>query len=72
MVKHNPTLNYDTTLAQWRQSIKAIKTKYVEQHGYGAATDDRWSAAIEFIQRALKLEAKLAPRDVYVPAAATR
>jgi NitT/TauT family transport system substrate-binding protein len=72
MLKHNPTLNYDTTLSQWRQSIKAIKTKYVDQQGYGAATDDRWAAAIEFIQRALKLESKLAPRDVYVPAVTTR
>ncbi|UCF95011.1 MAG: ABC transporter substrate-binding protein, partial [Desulfobacterales bacterium] len=41
MVKYNPTLDYETTFAQWSQSIKALNTAYVQQHGYGIATEDR-------------------------------
>ena len=67
MVKHNPTLNYDTTLAQWRQSIKAIDTPYVKKHGYGVATPERVQSTLDFIQRSLKLDTKLTPKDIYVP-----
>jgi NitT/TauT family transport system substrate-binding protein len=67
MVKHNPTLNYDTTLAQWRQSIKAIDTPYVKQNGYGVATPERLQSTLDFIQRSMKLEAKLGAADIYVP-----
>jgi NitT/TauT family transport system substrate-binding protein len=67
MVKHNPTLNYDTTLAQWRQSIKAIETPYVKQNGYGVATPERLQSTLDFIQRSMKLEAKLGAADIYVP-----
>jgi NitT/TauT family transport system substrate-binding protein len=66
MVKHNPALNYDTTLAQWRQSIKAINTDYVAKHGYGAATDDRLQRTIDLVKRAMKIDNPLTPRDVYV------
>jgi NitT/TauT family transport system substrate-binding protein len=65
MVKHNPTLNYETTLAQWRQSIKAIDTAYVKQHGYGVATADRLQRTIDLVKQAFKLDIKLAPDDVY-------
>jgi NitT/TauT family transport system substrate-binding protein len=68
MVKANPTLNYDTTLAQWRQSIKAIDTAYVKQHGYGVATPDRVQDSLDFVGRALKLDTKLGKDDIYVPA----
>jgi NitT/TauT family transport system substrate-binding protein len=66
MVKHNPALNYDTTLAQWRQSIKAINTDYAAKHGYGAATEDRLQRTIDLVKRALKLDAPLTPNDIYV------
>lgn len=65
MVKHNPTLNYDTTLAQWRQSIKAIDTAYVKQHGYGIATADRLQRTIDLVRQAFKLDVRLTPDDVY-------
>ena len=67
MVKHNPTLNYDTTLAQWRQSIKAIETPYVKQNGYGVATPERLQSTLDFIQRSMKLDTKLGAADIYVP-----
>ncbi|HYB57572.1 MAG TPA: ABC transporter substrate-binding protein [Alphaproteobacteria bacterium] len=65
MVKHNPTLNYDTTVAQWKQSIKAIQTAYEKAHGYGVATDDRLQRTIDLVKQALNLDIKLAPADVY-------
>lgn len=68
MVKHNPTLNADTTLAQWKQSIKAIDTPYVKQNGYGVATPERLTSTLDFVQRSLKLDTKLGIQDIYVPA----
>jgi NitT/TauT family transport system substrate-binding protein len=67
MVKYNPALNYDTTLAQWRQSIKSIETGYVKTNGYGVATDPRLQNTIDLVQRSLKLDAKLGPSDIYTP-----
>ena len=68
MVKSNPTLNYETTLAQWRQSIKAIDTAYVKQNGYGVATADRLQNSLDFVRRALKLDTKIGKDDIYAPA----
>ena len=65
MVKHNPTLNPDTTLAQWRQSIKALNTAYVKQHGYGMATTERLQRTIDLVKQAFKSDAKLSPDDIY-------
>ncbi len=65
MVKHNPTLDYQTTLAQWRQSIKAIETPYVKQHGYGVATADRLQRTIDLVKQAFKLDLTLRPDDIY-------
>ncbi len=65
MVKHNPTLNFDTTAAQWKQSVKAIETIYEKQHGYGVATDDRVQRTIDLARQALNLDANLVPADVY-------
>ena len=65
MVKHNPTLNYDTTLAQWKQSIKALDTAYVKQHGYGVATDDRLQRSIDLVKQSLNLDVKLTPADIF-------
>jgi NitT/TauT family transport system substrate-binding protein len=67
MVKHNPALNYDTTLAQWRQSIKSIETPYAKKNGYGVATDDRLQNTINLIQQSMKLDTKLGPQDIYTP-----
>jgi NitT/TauT family transport system substrate-binding protein len=72
MVKANPTLNYDTTLAQWRQSIKAIDTAYVKQNGYGVATPERVQASLDFVGKAMKLDAKLGKDDIYVPVLTSR
>jgi NitT/TauT family transport system substrate-binding protein len=65
MVKHNPTLDQATTLAQWQQSIKAINTAYVKQHGYGVATADRIQRTIDLVKQAFKLNVALTPADVY-------
>ncbi len=65
MVKYNPTLNYDTTLAQWRQSIKAINTAYVTQHGYGMATPDRLQRTVDLVKQAFKLTGTMSTGDIY-------
>ena len=67
MVKHNPALNYDTTLAQWRQTIKSIETSYVKKNGYGVATDDRLQRTIDLVKTAMKLDTPLAAKDIYAP-----
>lgn len=72
MVKYNPTLNAETTLAQWRQSIKAIDTPYVKQNGYGVATPQRLQSTLDFIQRSMKLDTKLSTQDIYVPTVSGR
>ena len=65
MVKYNPTLDLNTTLAQWKQSIKAINTPYVEKNGYGIATTDRLQRTINLVSQAFKLDVKLTPNDIY-------
>jgi NitT/TauT family transport system substrate-binding protein len=65
MVRYNPTLDYKTTLAQWSQSIKALTTPYVKQHGYGIATTDRTQRTIDLVKEAFKLDLKLTPEDVF-------
>jgi NitT/TauT family transport system substrate-binding protein len=65
MVKHNPTLKYDITLAQWKQSIKAITTPYMKAHGYGVATPDRVQRTIDLIKTAFNLDINLKPEDVW-------
>lgn len=69
MVKHNPALNYDTTLAQWRQAIKSIETAYVRKNGYGVATDDRLQRTIDLVKTSMKLDTNIGPRDIYSPIA---
>ncbi len=65
MVKANLTLDYNTTLAQWRQSIKAINTAYVSKNGYGNATTDRLQRTVDLVKRAFKVETALTPDDIY-------
>ena len=66
MVKANPTMNLDTVKTQWRETMKSMKTTYVEKNGYGAATDDRLQRSIDLVKKALKLDATLTPADIYV------
>jgi len=67
MVKHNPALNYDTTLAQWRQAIKSIETAYEKKNGYGVATEDRMQHTIDLVKTAMKLDTSLKAQDIYMP-----
>ena len=72
MVKHNPALNYDTTLAQWRQAIKSIETPYAKKNGYGVATDERIQRTIDLVKTAMKLETGITARDMYAPLVTNR
>lgn len=65
MVKHNPTLDYETTLAQWTQSIVAIDTAYVKEHGYGSATQERVERTIGLVKEALGEDIALSADDVF-------
>jgi NitT/TauT family transport system substrate-binding protein len=67
MVKHNPALNYDTTLAQWRQAIKSIETPYEKKNGYGVATEERMQHTIDLVKTAMKIDTTLKAPDIYVP-----
>jgi NitT/TauT family transport system substrate-binding protein len=72
MVKYNPTLSYDITLAQWRQSMTAINTDYMKANGYGVATPDRVNRTINLLKDAFQLNVVLKPEDVWLFGAATR
>lgn len=72
MVKYNPTLDYNTTLAQWSQSIKAINTPYVAKNGYGIAMPDRLQRTVDLVTKAFKLDVKLTPNDIYTSGLITR
>jgi NitT/TauT family transport system substrate-binding protein len=65
MVKHNPTLNPEATLDQWKQSILAIRTDYVKQHGYGAATEERVRRNIDLVKNAMKINADIPPHGLF-------
>jgi NitT/TauT family transport system substrate-binding protein len=65
MVKANPTMNYDTVLQQWTETIKSMNTPFVAQHGYGSMTEDRVQRSIDLVKKSLKLEAPLRPEDVF-------
>ena len=72
MVKHNPTLNYDITLAQWKQSMTAINTDYMKVNGYGVAMPDRVNRTVNLLKDAFQLNIALKPEDVWLFGAATR
>jgi NitT/TauT family transport system substrate-binding protein len=65
MVRYNPTLDLATTQAQWNQSIKALNTAYVRQHGYGVATKERLQRTVDLVKQAFKLTVDLQPEDIY-------
>ncbi|MGH9324916.1 MAG: ABC transporter substrate-binding protein, partial [Vicinamibacteria bacterium] len=65
LVRHNPTLDYELVLAQWRLSIETIDTPFVKANGYGSANEERLERCIELVKRAFALEGDLAPADVY-------
>lgn len=65
MVRRHPTLDYETTLAHWTEAIKAMRTPYVERHGYGVATQDRLQRSIDLVREAFPLDRALTPEDLY-------
>jgi NitT/TauT family transport system substrate-binding protein len=71
-VKYNPTMDYNTTLAQWQGSIKVMETPYVKQYGYGGATRPRIAQTIKLVEETLKLSSSLTPDDVYASGFITR
>jgi len=66
LVRHNPTLDYELVLAQWRESIAAIDTPFVRSAGYGEASEQRLKRTIELVKRAFPMEKELLPQDVFV------
>jgi NitT/TauT family transport system substrate-binding protein len=64
LVRHNPTLDYELVLAQWRESIAAIDTPFVRSAGYGEASEERLKRTIELVKRAFPIEKELLPQDV--------
>ncbi len=65
MANANPTLKLETVRAQWRQSIKAIETSYVKEHGYGVATPDRVQRVIDLVSQSIKLPRQPAASEVF-------
>jgi NitT/TauT family transport system substrate-binding protein len=65
MAKANPTLKIETVRAQWLQSIKAIETPYVKQHGYGIATRERVEHVIDQVNESIKLPRKPTASEVF-------
>ncbi len=65
MVKYNPTLDYTTTLNQWKQSIKAINTDYIKKNGYGIATAERLQRTADLVKQAFKMDVALKPDQFY-------
>jgi NitT/TauT family transport system substrate-binding protein len=72
LVRHNPTLDLDLMLAQWRQSILAIDTPFVREAGYGRASEERLKRTIELVKRAFAVEREISPEEVFVDPAAPR
>jgi NitT/TauT family transport system substrate-binding protein len=72
MVKHNPTLKYEITLAQWQQSIKAMTTPYMKENGYGVATPARIQRTIDLVKDVFKLDINLKPEDAWKFGIATK
>lgn len=65
LVAHHRTLDEELMREHWRQSIVAIDTAFVRQHGYGHATDERLTRSIELVERAFGIDAELAPADIF-------
>ena len=66
VARGSPALDYDTALAHWRESLKAIHTPFVKQQGYGHATEPRLQRTIALVHEAFKLNKPLVPGDIYV------
>lgn len=65
MARHSPTVDDAMALAHWQESIKAIRTRSVEENGYGLATTERLQRSINFVAQAFDLRASPTPSDVY-------
>ncbi len=70
--RRSPALSYDTALAQWRESIKAIDTPFVREHGFGVANADRLQASIDLVKQAFTLETSVKPADLFADGFMTR
>lgn len=64
--RNSPALAYDTALAHWRESLKAIQTPFVKEQGYGHPTGPRLQRTIALVHEAFKLKKPLVPGDIYV------
>jgi NitT/TauT family transport system substrate-binding protein len=65
IARSTPALQETTALAQWRESLRAIHTPFVRQHGYGQATDVRLRQTIALVSEALALNPRPEPSDIY-------
>jgi NitT/TauT family transport system substrate-binding protein len=54
--RHSPALDDASALAQWRESMRALKTAYTAQHGYGAATPERLQRTIDLVKAGFALD----------------
>ena len=66
MVKHNPTMDIELVKTQWSGTIASMQTPYVAKHGYGVALRDRIERSIALTQKALKLDGKITPEDIFM------
>jgi NitT/TauT family transport system substrate-binding protein len=67
MIKYSPTLDPEVTLEQWRQTVKALDTSYVKEHGLGVITNDRVQRSIDLTREAFKFEGQVSPDQVFTP-----
>jgi NitT/TauT family transport system substrate-binding protein len=65
VARSSPALGEPTALAQWRESLRAIHTPFVKQHGYGQATNARLRQTIALVSEAFTLKPRPEPGDIY-------
>ena len=61
-----------TALAQWRESLRAIHTPFVKQHGYGQVTDVRLRQTIALVSEAFGLKPSPQPQEIFAAGLARR
>jgi NitT/TauT family transport system substrate-binding protein len=65
VARSSPGLGEPTALAQWRESLRAIHTPFVKQHGYGQVTEARLRQTIALVSEALGLKPSPQPQEVF-------
>jgi len=63
--RHSPALDEATALAQWRESMRALRTADTAEHGYGVATPERLQRTIDLVKTAFALDAAPTPDSVF-------